>query len=418
MSDSTQDMVMQAAAKAQAAALELVELTAAQKNQILQAMADELVSQKGDILAANTRDLESDRAADLSPALKDRLTLNEQRFAGMVQGLVDLCALPDPIGEELQSTTRPNGLEIRKIRVPIGVLGVIYESRPNVTADAAGLSVKSSNAILLRGGSEALETNAAIAGALQKGGAKKGLPDGAVQLLATSDREAVKALVQCEEYVDLVIPRGGEGLIRAVAEMARVPVLKHYKGVCHVYVDDAADLAQAIDICVNAKVQRPGVCNAAETVLVHEQVAADFLPRLAEAMPQVELRGDDRVCELLPAAKTAEASDWTEEYLDLVLAIRVVSDVEAAISHINRYGSRHTDAIISGNEEHTRRFAQKVDTAVVMINASTRFNDGAEFGKGAEIGISTDKLHARGPVGIEDLTTYKYLVRGAGHVRS
>jgi len=310
-------------------------------------------------------------------------------------------------------------LKIRKVRVPIGVIGIIYESRPNVTADAASLCIKSSNAVILKGGSEALHSNQAICEAMQVGGTKKGLSQNAIQLIQATDREAVKELVQLEGLVDLIIPRGGEGLIRAVAEMSRVPVLKHYKGVCHTFVDASADIQMAVEISVNAKCQRPGVCNAMETLLVHKDIADNFLPKIGSELQgqSVEIRGDLRTQELIPDATNASEEDWHTEYLDLILSVRVVSDVDEAINHINKYGSQHSDAIITNSEINKQLFSQNVDSATVYVNASTRFTDGGEFGMGAEMGISTDKLHARGPVGIEELTTYKYVIEGDGQVR-
>jgi glutamate-5-semialdehyde dehydrogenase len=330
-----------------------------------------------------------------------------------------VAGLKDPTGSVISRWIRPNGLEIRKIRVPIGVIAIIYESRPNVTADAAGLCFKSSNAVILRGGKEALNTNVAIADALCAGGAKKGMPEHAIQLVRLPDREAVRELVRLEGRVDLVMPRGGEGLIRAIVEDATVPVIKHYKGVCHLYVDASADLDMAAKIAENAKCQRPGVCNAIEKLLVHEQVAGKFLPVACAQLRQrgVELRGDAATRLLVPGVLEATEQDWYEEYLDMVLTVGVVPSAKAAIEHINRYGSHHSDAVIAADESVQKEFAQEVDSAAVYVNASTRFTDGGEFGMGAEIGISTDKLHARGPMGLEELTTYKYVVYGNGQVR-
>ncbi|MBP7830450.1 MAG: glutamate-5-semialdehyde dehydrogenase [Kiritimatiellae bacterium] len=405
--------------RALAASRALARLSSRRKNSMLEAMADEIEARREAIQAANARDMEAGRAAGLSNALLDRLLLNDARIDGMVKGLRNVVVLKDPVGARISRWIRPNGLVIQKIRVPIGVIAIIYESRPNVTADSAGLCIKTGNAVILRGGKEAVRSNAAIAAAMQEGGAKKGLPADAIQLVQTTDRDAVRELVQMEGRVDLAIPRGGEGLIRAVAEQARVPVIKHYKGVCHVYVDESADAEMALNIIENAKCQRPGVCNAIEKVLVHEKIAAAFLPRMAErlAARKVELRGDAAARAIVPAMKQAVESDWTEEYLDLILAVRVVADTKAAAAHINRYGSRHSDAIVAQAEAAQRLFAQEVDSATVYVNASTRFTDGAEFGMGAEIGISTDKLHARGPMGLEELTTYKYVILGSGQIR-
>ena len=405
--------------RAVAAARALARLHSRRKNTLLEAMAAELDAQRAVILQANAEDLAAARQAGLSPALLDRLQLTDARVDAMIKGIHDVIALKDPVGLRLSRWLRPNGLEIHKIRVPIGVIAIIYEARPNVTADAAVLCLKASNAVILRGGSEALRSNRAIAAVLQAGGAKKGLPEGALQIITTPDHDAVRELVQLEGRVDLVIPRGGEGLIRAVVEQARVPVIKHYKGVCHVYVDQQADFAMALDICENAKCQRPGVCNAIEKVLVHEKIAAPFLPQLAARLTarRVELRGDEAARRIVPAMKPATEADWYAEYLDLILTVGVVQDVHAAAAHINRYGSHHSDAIVSADEAAQQVFTRDVDSATVYVNASTRFTDGGEFGMGAEIGISTDKLHARGPMALEELTTYKYVIWGHGQVR-
>jgi glutamate-5-semialdehyde dehydrogenase len=405
---------------AQTASREVATLRPGQKNEILMAMAAEIHGQSDLIKAANATDLETGKKNGLTLAMLDRLKLTNKRIDSMLQGIRDVAALKDVVGSVISETERPNGLRIKKIRVPIGVIGIIYESRPNVTADAASLCLKSSNAVILRGGTEAINSNRAICRALQSGGKKKGLPENALQFVETSDREAVKELVQLEGLVDLIIPRGGEGLIRAVADMARVPVLKHYKGICHTYVDAQADLAMALNISINAKCQRPGVCNAMETLLVHQDIAEKFLPEVARRLIEngVELRGDMRSRQLIPGAIAANEEDWSTEYLDLVLSIKVVADVQEAVAHINKYGSRHSDAIISGSEKNQLYFTQQVDSATVYVNASTRFTDGGEFGMGAEMGISTDKLHARGPVGIEELTTYKYIIIGDGQIRS
>ncbi len=416
---SLSDDIRTTGERAQRAAREIVYLNPDQKNQVLEAMAEEIDLQRQNIKQANQKDLQAGERNGLSKAMLDRLELNDQRIEGMIQGISEIISLTDVIGSILSENTRPNGLNIRKVRVPIGVIGIIYESRPNVTADAASLCIKSSNAIILKGGSEAVSSNLAICEALREGGGKKGLPQNAIQLIQTSDRNAVKELVQLEGLVDLIIPRGGEGLIRAVTEMARVPVLKHYKGVCHTFVDASANLQMAMEICVNAKCQRPGVCNAMETLLVHKDIADKFLPRVTSRLQTqgVEIRGDEQTRELISDAKYASEEDWYAEYLDLILSVRVVSDVNEAINHINKYGSQHSDAIITESEENKHLFTQNVDSATVYVNASTRFTDGGEFGMGAEMGISTDKLHARGPVGIEELTTYKYIIIGEGQIR-
>jgi glutamate-5-semialdehyde dehydrogenase len=420
MSDTAlHDQIRQMGDRALAASRALIGLTSRRKNAILLAMADELLARRAAIQAANAADVADGRAAGLSAALVDRLTLTDTRFDAMVGGVREVAALPDPVGRRIWRRTRPNGIVIEKRRVPIGVVAIIFESRPNVTADAAVLCVKTSNAVILRGGKEAIRSNLAIAEALAAGGARAGLPVHAVQLIPTTDREAVRELVQLEDCVDVVIPRGGESLIRAVVEQARVPVLKHYKGVCHLYVDATADLDMALRIAENAKCQRPGTCNAIEKLLVQEQAAAAFLPRLADlaARRAIEIRADDSARAMIPAFGPATEADWSAEYLDLILTVGVVPSLQAAISHINRHGSHHSDAIITANRHAADRFLKEVDSAAVYVNASTRFTDGGEFGMGAEMGISTDKLHARGPMGLEELTTYKYRIRGAGQIR-
>ncbi len=397
----------------------LAALGSRKKNAILNAMADEIGQRRKDILAANGRDLEAGQKAGLAPAFLDRLQLTEARIEAIISALREVAALKDPVGRVIRRWSRPNGLVIRKIRVPIGVIGIIYESRPNVTADATALCIKTANAVILRGGKEALASNLAIVEALQAGGARRGLPAHAVQLIQSTDHEAIRELVRLEGLVDLVMPRGGEALIRAVTENARVPVIKHSKGVCHVFVDESANQEMALAIVENAKCQRPGVCNALETLLIHSRIAAGFLPRAARLLRErgVELRGDETSRNLAPEIKPATEDDWYAEYLALILAVRVVPSVAAAIEHINRYGSRHSDAIVTESPAAAEQFTQQVDSAAVYVNASTRFTDGGEFGLGAEIGISTDKLHARGPMGLEELTTYKYVITGRGQVR-
>ncbi len=384
------------------------------------AMADALEASGEEILAANGRDLAAAPGYGLNAAAVDRLKLDAARVRAMAEGVRQVASLPDPCGEIIREWTRPNGITITKIRVPIGVVGIIYESRPNVTADAAVLCLKSGNACILRGGKEAIHSNTAIARALSAGAVKAGLPAEVIQLVPFIDREGVRLLAQMDRYLDVIVPRGGHALIDAVVEHARMPVIKHYHGVCHVYVDQVADLAMAEEIAVNAKCQRPGVCNAMETLLVHREVAEKFLPSVARALRDqgVELRGDRRTVEVLGAGiKAATEEDWTTEYLDLILSIRVVDSLEAAIDHIEHYGSHHSDSIVTTDEAAARKFLAAVDSAAVFWNVSTRFSDGGEFGFGAEIGISTDKLHARGPMGLEELTTYKYLVTGDGQVR-
>ena len=416
---NVEELVLKIGADAKAAGRRLAKLSTAEKNTILEAMADELDTRRAFLKEENAKDLAAGQEAGLPSAMLDRLTLTDARIDGMIKGLRDVAALDDPVGELISTRNRPNGLEIRKVRVPIGVIGIIFESRPNVTCDAAALCFKTANAVILRGGKEAINSNLAIAKAMQTGGKTKGLPDNAIQLIPTTDRDAVKVMCEMTDYLDLIIPRGGEGLIRAVTEMARVPVIKHYKGVCHTYVDVTADLDMALRIAENAKCQRPGVCNAMETLLVHKDVAAKFLPMMGEVFDRrgVEMRGDETARKLISSAKPATEDDWYEEYLDMVLAIRVVDGVDAAIEHINTYGTGHSDAIVAQDEDTEAAFLAGVDSATVYVNASTRFTDGAEFGMGAEIGTSTDKLHARGPMGLEELTSYKYVISGTGQVR-
>ncbi len=419
MPDDVQQAVLDCGRRARQAARELVRVTTAQKNAALEAIAVALEDARRPIDAANAEDVAAAKAAGLTPAMVDRLTLTDKRFAAMVQGVRDVATLADPVGEVLREWTRPNGLRIVKRRFPIGVVGIIYESRPNVTCDAAVLCLKTGNATLLRGGKEAFRSNRAIVGAMASGLAAAGLPDDAIGLIPTTDREAVRHLCEMDQFLDVIVPRGGPDLIEAVVRSARMPVIKHYKGVCHVYVDRAADPAMAENIAINAKCQRPAVCNAMETLLVDAPIAPDFLPAIAARLAEkgVELRGCDRSRALVPSMKPATEADWSEEYNDLILSVRVVEGVTAAIDHIERYGSRHSDAIVTRDEPTARRFLDEVDSATVYWNASTRFTDGGEFGMGAEIGISTDKLHARGPMALEELTTYKYQILGSGQIR-
>ena len=406
--------------RARHAARALARLTTAQKNAGLLAMADALKRHSLAILDASASDFAAARDKGLSGAMLDRLRLDETRLAAMASGVRDVAALNDPVGETLRAWTRPNGIEIAKRRVPIGVVGIIYESRPNVTSDAAVLCTKTGNAAILRGGSEALGTNLAIATALREGAASAGLPADCIQLIAHTDREAVRLLAEMDCYVDLLVPRGGTALIETVVRHARMPVIKHYHGVCILYVDQAADPDMAVKIVVDGKCQRPGVCNALETMLVHRAVAADYLPRAAAALWErgVELRGDDTTHHILgDRVIPATEADWTTEFLELKLAVRIVDDIDHAIAHIETHGSHHSDAIVTADPARAERFLNEVDSATVYWNASTRFTDGGEFGFGAEIGISTDKLHARGPMGLEELTTYKYVIRGDGQVR-
>ena len=389
------------------------------RDEALRQMARGLVEKSEALLEANRADLERARGRGLARAFLDRLTLSESRVEDMAQGLREIAALPDPVGTVAESWRRPNGLEISRVRVPLGVIGFIYEARPNVTADAAGLCVKSGNAVILRGGSEAIESNTAIAAVLAKAVEKVGAPADAIQFVEVTDRDAVAVLLELDGLVDLVIPRGGEEFVRWVTERSRVPVLKHDKGLVHLYVDAAADLAMAGRLAVNAKVQRPSVCNALETLLVHEDVAAGFLPALAARLAEagVELRGCPRTLALVPGARPATDADWDTEYLDLILAVRVVDDLDQALAHIRRHGSGLAEAIVTNDLGHARRFTREVDAAAVLVNASTRLVDGNQFGMGAEMGISTSRVHARGPVGVRELTTTKFVVLGDGQVR-
>lgn len=411
--------------QARTASRELARLTTAQKNDCLRLMADALEAECGTLLEANALDMAAGKQNGLAPAMLDRLRLDGKRVAAMAKGLREVVALPDPTGRILDERVRPNGLKLQKVATPIGVIVIIFESRPNVTSDAASLCLKSGNATILRGGKEAIHSNEAIARCMIAA-ARKALPEfpiHAIQVVPTTDREAIRELLSLTQYVDLCIPRGGEGLIRAVMECSRVPVIKHYKGVCHVYVDAAADFKMAEEIILNAKTQRPGVCNAMETLLVDRSVAARFLPamglRLADK--KVEVRADRAALEILkpgmPGVKPATEEDWYAEYLDLILAVRVVNGVQEAIDHINQYGSGHTDTIVTADAAHARDFLNHVDSASVFWNASTRLADGSEFGMGAEIGISTDKIGARGPMGLEELTTYKWMGFGSGQLR-
>jgi glutamate-5-semialdehyde dehydrogenase len=401
------------------ASRQLAKLSSRKKNAILEAMADEIDAQREIIKEANAKDLAAGKENGLSDAMLDRLALTDDRIDGIIKGLQNVAALTDPVGGEISKWMRPNGLEIKKIRVPIGVIGIIFESRPNVTADAAALCLKTANATILRGGKEAIHSNRALAQAMQDGGIKKEMPEHAVQLIQTTDREAVRELCQLTGLVDLIIPRGGESLINAVTQMAHVPVIKHYKGVCHTFIDATADQENAIAICENAKCQRPGVCNSMETLLVHQDVAKEILPKLIDRLRTrgVEIRGDKTVQQIVSDVLPATEEDWYAEYLEMILSIRVVASVDAAVEHINHYGSHHSDAILTKDEASQKIFLNEVDSATVYVNASTRFTDGSEFGMGAEIGISTDKLHARGPMGLDELCTYKYIVSGTGQIR-
>ena len=407
------------ALEARGAARRLATLPHPVKNQALTLIADKLGQEKAAIQAENRLDVEAAQALGHPAAFIDRLTLSDKVIQSMVQGLKEVVQLPDPVGAVTSMWRRPNGLLVGRQRIPLGVIGFIYESRPNVTVDAAALCLKSGNAIILKGGKEAIRSNLILARLMAQALEAAGVPGAAVQVVPTTEREAVTELLKLDELVDLIIPRGGEGLIRFVAENSRIPVLKHYKGVCHIYVDADADLKLANEVCFNAKVQRPGVCNAMETMLVHEQVAPQFLPAMFKRFRQanVELRGCSRTREIDPQVRPATDADWPEEYLDLILAVRVVPDVDAALDHIDRYSSKHTEAIITRDYDNAQRFLNEVDSSVVLVNASTRFNDGGELGLGAEIGISTSKLHAFGPMSLEELTTTKFIVYGSGQIR-
>jgi glutamate-5-semialdehyde dehydrogenase len=409
---------------ARGAARALAALQTEKRNAILRAMAGELLGRTPKLLEANEKDVSGAAEHGLNTAAIDRLRLTEARIAGMAEGIRQVADLADPVGRSISEWTRPNGLRIAKVRTPIGVIGIIYESRPDVTSDAAVLCIKTGNAVILRGGSESLNSNLAIAGALQAGGATEGLPENALQLIPTKDRDAVALMAGMNQYIDLIIPRGGRSLIETVVKHARMPVIKHYHGVCHVYVDGEADLDMAELIALNAKCQRPGVCNAMETLLIHRGVSEAFLRKAAPKFQRqgVEIRADDTAYSQLSALnyqplRRAEELDWSTEYLDTIMSVRVVDDLNQAVEHMERYGSHHSDAIVTGDPEAAERFLNEVDSAAVYWNASTRFTDGGEFGFGAEIGISTDKLHARGPMGLEELTTYKYVVRGDGQIR-
>jgi len=404
---------------ARAAASDLAVASTAQKDAALIKAADGLIAKADALQAANEQDLAAAEKSGLSNAMMDRLRLTDKRIADMADGLRTVAQLRDPVGEVITGWRRPNGLDIQKIRVPLGVILMIYESRPNVTADAAALCLKSGNAAILRTGRDAIRSSLAIHGVLADALAASGLDPRSVQLVNTPDRAVVNLLLQAEGRIDLVIPRGGEGLIRTVTAASRIPVIKHYKGVCHTYVDAQADLNLAEKICLNAKVQRPSVCNAMETMLVHENVAELFLPRICDGLRKAgcEVRGCVRCRAIVPDMSPAEEADWSAEYNDLVLSVRIVDSLDEAVEHIARYGSAHSDAIITRDLGHARAFAARVDSSAVFINASTRFNDGGEFGMGAEIGISTDKLHARGPMALPELTSYKYVVTGDGQIR-
>jgi len=416
---SLKDAALNLGRRAKAAARQLAQVPTADKNRALSLIADQIEKQRSFLIAENRKDLESAKNAGASRALLDRIALDAARVKAMANGLREIILLPDPVREVVKMWRRPNGLQVGRMRIPLGVIGIIYEARPNVTADAAALCLKSGNAVILRGGSEAHCSNQAIGAVLRQACADTAVPQDAVQIVEVKDRAFVNELLQLESYIDLIIPRGGEDLIRAVVANSRIPVIKHYKGVCHVYVDEDASLETAKRICFNAKVQRPAVCNAMETLLVHEAIAPKFLPPMIAQFQAagVEIRGCEKTCAMVPGIKRAAENDWTEEYLDLILAIRVVEDMEQAIQHIELYGSDHTESIVTTNYQRSREFIDRVNSSAVMVNVSTRFNDGGELGLGAEIGISTSKIHAFGPMGLEELTTTKFIVFGDGQIR-
>lgn len=416
---SIKDEIVSIAKDAKDASLKLASLGSSVKNKALLRMAEELIGQADAIKEANKKDLEAAKGKGLSKAMLDRLALDNGRIRAMSDGIREVTALPDPVGEITRMWRRPNGLLVGRMRIPLGVVGIIYEARPNVTADAAALCLKSGNAVILRGGSEAINSNLAIVRILEEAGRKEGIPSKVIQVVPTTEREAVLEMLKLEDYIDLIIPRGGEGLIHFVAENSRIPVIKHYKGVCHIFVDESADLEMAEKVCFNAKVQRPGVCNAMETLLVHRDIAMEFLPRIGKAYQEagVELRGCEETRRIIPHAKPATEEDWYAEYLDLILAVKVVDGIDEAIAHIAKYGSLHTESIITKDYNNAQRFLKEVNSSTVLVNASTRFSDGFQLGLGAEIGISTTKIHAFGPMGLEELTTTKFIIYGNGQIR-
>jgi glutamate-5-semialdehyde dehydrogenase len=411
--------VLDKAQKAKAASRKLANISTEIKNTALFKMAAGLEQDAAGLIEANKKDLIAAEQKGLSKAMIDRLTLNPDRIKAMADGLREVAALPDPVGEVLRMWRRPNGMEVGRMRVPIGLIGIIYESRPNVTADSAALCLKSGNGVLLRGGSEAVHSNSAIVEVLSKAGADAGIPEGAVSFIENPDRACVMEMLKLNQYIDLIIPRGGEGLIRMVSENSTIPVIKHDKGICHVYVDSRADLAMAEEICFNAKVQRPGTCNAMETMLVHQDVAKTFLPTILGRMKKagVEIRGCAETKAIVPDIKEASDRDWDTEYNDLILNVRTIPSMEDAMEHIAAHGSQHSEAIVTNDYQNARRFQREVDASAVFVNASTRLNDGFEFGLGAEIGISTTRIHARGPMGLEELTSTKFIVFGNGQIR-
>ena len=421
MSKEIKDKITKMGSDALTASRALANLTTDQKNKILLAMADGILSDADKIISANVIDLDDAINNNLTNSMIDRLRLDQKRIEAIADGIRQVATLPDPVGEIMDEWDRPNGIKIKQIRVPIGIIGIIYESRPNVTSDAAVLCLKTGNATILRGGKESINSNIAISDSLQNAGEKAGLPENSIQLIPFTDRESVKHLAEMDEYLDLIIPRGGAGLIEAVVSMARMPVIKHYDGICHTYVDSECDLEMACSVVMDAKTQKPSVCNALETLLVSEEIAGSFLPIIGKLLSekQVEIRADESSRKLLGVDSVAvKPDDWKKEYLDLIISMKIVSDVKEAIDHINHYGSHHSDCIITSSEANANLFMNNVDSATVFWNVSTRFSDGEEFGFGAEIGISTDKLHARGPMALRELTSYKYLISGKGQTKT
>lgn len=416
-----EQQIIKMAKEARAVSYKLALVSSTEKDRALKLMAESLIDNQTYLIKENAKDIKAAKDNNYAKALVDRLVLNEKSITGMAQSLLETIKLKDPVGELLETIKRPNGLVIKKVRVPLGVVGIIYESRPNVTSDCVGLCLKSGNVAILKGGKEAIHSNKAIFKVLKNALKKTKIPEHAINLIESTDRAAVSHLLKLDQYVDVIVPRGGEALIRFVAEHSRIPVVKHYKGVCHVYVSEDADLNMAHAIAINAKIQRPGVCNAMETLLVHKDTAPRFLPVLGHELQQagVELRGCPVTRRLIKqGVKKATEEDWSTEYLDLILSVRVVDDLEQAVDHINTFGSHHSDAIVTDNKKEAEEFLRGVDSACVYVNASTRFTDGYEFGFGAEVGISTDKLHVRGPMALEGLTTYKYEILGKGQIRT
>ncbi len=413
-------LIADIASKAKGASRILAKAYSSSKDQALLFMSDGLLSQSSFIIEENNKDIEDSKARGFSTSFLDRLALTPSRIEAMADGLKEIASLHDPVGEVVKMWRRPNGLLVGRMRIPLGVIGIIYEARPNVTADGSGLCIKSGNAVILRGGSESIRSNMAIGTVLRDALRKADLPGDSIQIIPVVDRSAVLEMLKLEDYIDLIIPRGGEGLIRFVSENSRIPVIKHYKGVCHIFADESADLEMARKISFNAKVQRPGVCNAMETLLVHEKIAGAFLPSIVRTLEEagVEIRGCRRTREIIPHIKEATEEDWYAEYLDLILSVKVVKDLDEAISHIEKYGSMHTEAIITENYTNAQSFLNGVNSSTVLVNASTRFSDGFELGLGAEIGISTSKLHAFGPMGVEELTTTKFIIYGNGQIRT